>query len=387
VGGGLQGESNAVRVTREAPEERLYFGELHAHTLDCDGTQTCTDHFRYARQVAGLDFGSISAHAEYFGSRAAWERYLQDASAAHAPGRFVTFYGYEWAGQGHTNAYFKAEDEAVNFYGKRILRGSHPPDDPPFREVCNRERAFVAKIRRLPVPALCIAHFHAFLEHPADADRIRLYEVYSNHQQNTLEARLKTLLAAGWKMGVVAGSDTHRLPLGSLCPDPDAIRRQPLEIDGEKASQSMQKKSGLVAAFARDLGRDALWDGFWNRRTYGTTGARIVLTFDAAAGRSASARMGGTLDLPEGGNLRFRIRVGGTAVLAGVRLFRHDGRRWTERECVRAGARDLAVRIADPAFGGPGVYFVMVTQADGERAWSSPIWVQAAPASSTRVCK
>ncbi len=382
--GKISGASNAVLVTREAPAERLYFGEIHAHTLDCDGTATCRDHFDYARRVAGLDFGSISTHAEYFNGYEAWKRYLQDATTAHAPGRFVTFYGYEWAGEGHTNAYFKGENEVVNFYGKRILRGRHPADEPPFRIVCNRERRFAARIRNLPSPALCVAHYHARLIDPRDDDVIRLYEVFSNHQQNPLDERLRNLLAAGWRLGVVAGADTHRLPLGSLCADPDTLWRRAPEIDGEAASQSMQKKSGILAAFAAGLDRDSLWQGLWQRHTYGTTGARIVLRWACVSG--AGCFMGETLALPPQTRPRFALQVGGMTDIEETRLFTYDvnARQWSDRPVQHPNGACLDTTFDAPPCSGPAIYYMRVTQIDRERAWSSPIWITRQPCPVSR---
>jgi len=69
------------------------------------------------------------------------KKYLRAATKAHAPGEFITFYGYEWAGEGHTNAYFLKEKDAINIYGKRILRGRHPKDNPEFRIPCNKEQS------------------------------------------------------------------------------------------------------------------------------------------------------------------------------------------------------------------------------------------------------
>jgi len=221
------------------------------------------------------------------------------------------------------------------------------------------------------VPAFCIAHFHARLVDPVDDEVVRLYEVYSCHQHNPCDARLRDILARGLRMGVVAGSDTHRLPLGSLCPDPDSIWRQPPAVDGEAVSQSIQKKNGLQATFAPELSRPALWQAMLDRFTYGTTGARIVMLFSVAGGR-----MGEVLDQPAGRRPEITVRVGGTADLDEVVVFRHDGRRWGE--ALRRSPRRPVVelRFRDRPLRRPTVYFLRVRQADGERGWSSPVWLR-----------
>lgn len=147
--GNIKSPPHPVLVSPVQPKEQLYFGEMHGHTLDCDGTFRSEEHYSYARNVAGLDFCSLGAHAEYFGTEYAWKAYLRAATKAHAPGKFITFYGYEWAGEGNTNAYFLKEKNVVNIYGKRILHGKHPRDDPEFRIPCNKEQRFLKHIKSL----------------------------------------------------------------------------------------------------------------------------------------------------------------------------------------------------------------------------------------------
>ena len=68
----LAGKDGSVEVLEtsfscgDASEMNLYAGELHGHTLDSDGQGTITEAYTYARDVAGLDFFSITDHSNYF---------------------------------------------------------------------------------------------------------------------------------------------------------------------------------------------------------------------------------------------------------------------------------------------------------------------------------
>ncbi len=370
--GDLTSSPLPLLVTEEAPATRIFFGEMHGHTLDCDGTFPADDHFHYARRVAGLDFASLASHIEYFGCAEAFQRYLDSATRARTPGRFETFYGYEWAAEGHTNAYFLDPNDVFCVYGKRILRGRHPQDDPPFRTPCNREGAFFAKLKRLQQPVLAIAHYHSAYSDSVDDEILRLHEVYSMHQQNPREARLQEVLARGLHVGVVAGSDSHRLPLGSLCPDPDKLWNQPLEIDGETGSQSIQKKCGIQAVLAPRLSRPALFDAMRRRQTYGTTGARMVILFEIGG-----QGMGRRLACPAGGALRLTARIGCSAPIREVVVMHYNGKTW--RALLRKkelGTWHLDLDQPLPGAKGQGIYYLHVTQQDGEQGWSSPIWVE-----------
>lgn len=372
VARGVKSRPHPVLVGPGKPADRIYFGEMHAHTLDCDGTFPAWFHFNYARYVAGLDFAALGSHAEYFGGALAWQRYLKAASDANVPGKFITFYGYEWAGEGHTNAYFFREKDAVNIYGKRILQGKHPSDRPPFRIPCNRERDFIRKIKSLNCPALCITHFHSDYIDPVDDEVVRLHEVYSTHQQIPRDKKLQGILGRKLMIGVVAGSDSHRLPLGSLCPDPDSLWRQPLTLEGKKCSQSMQKKAGIQAVFAPRLGRRELWDGMLQRHTYGTTGARMLLLFSING-----VAMGGKVILRKGERPVVSAKIGCQAEINEVVLFKFDGRVWSiARRLTNTGKLTLDFKYRDRWPVNNVLYYMRVRQDDNEYGWTSPIWVK-----------
>jgi hypothetical protein len=110
------------------------------------------------------------------------------------------------------------------------------------------------------------------------------------------------------------------------------------------------------------------------RHTYGTTGAHIVLLFGCG-----DHPLGSEVALAAGRTPEFSIDVGGTAPLTEVALCRYDGNKWTETvHEITDGADRWSDTAADSSFNGQGIYYVRVTQADGEQAWSSPIWVSRA---------
>ena len=364
----VSGRSNYIVLSEQVPDNSLYFGDMHTHTLDCDGTNDIHEHFDYAPKVAGLDFGAVSCHAEYFGCAAAWQRYLKEIAKANQPGKFVCFPGYEWAQQGHTNAYFLSEDEAALIWGeKRMVAECNPPDDPPFRTGAKDEAEFMQKLKALKQPVFAIAHVHTAYSAGIDDSILWLDEIYSCHKYDRTkrENRLRKNLARGLRLGVVAGSDMHRLTMGHLC-------KQPGERWPQGGWESCQfQTAGLQATFASELTRKGLYDGMQNRHTYGTSGARIVLLFSCDGNP-----MGSQLKMAAGKKPAFVIEVGGTAALSEIALCRYNGKEWSEPEAKRISKSDrVKVQWKDHGFKEKGIYYVRVTQVDGEQAWSSPIWI------------
>jgi len=366
--GRISGLSNYVAVSEEPPATQIYFGDMHTHTLDCDGTNDIHEHFYYAPKVAGLDFGSVSCHAEYFGCAAAWQRYLRETAKANRPGEFITFPGYEWAQQGHTNAYFLSEKDAVLIWGERRMKAiGNPPDDPQFRVGAVDEKQFMGILRGLTQPAFTIAHVHTAYTEGIDDSVHWLDEIYSchRHDRTKRENRLRRNLQRGLRLGVVAGSDMHRLTMGHLCKEPG--KRWP-----QGGWENCQyQTAGLQATYASELTRAGLCQGMKDRCTYGTSGARIVLLF-----RCGDSPMGSQVKMKTGQKPEFEIEVGGTDTLTEITLCRYDGTEWTEPfEKSGCGTDRWAGSWQDRDFKRSGIYYVRVTQADGEQAWSSPIWI------------
>jgi hypothetical protein len=100
------------------------------------------------------------------------------------------------------------------------------------------------------------------------------------------------------------------------------------------------------------------------RRTYATTGVRIAVRFACGAHTLGD-------ELPPGTAPRFEMEVRGTEALSTVELLR-DGRTLNS---VCPGGRSLATTWEDPEPpAAPSWYMLRVTQEDGNRAWTTPIW-------------
>ena len=102
-----------------------------------------------------------------------------------------------------------------------------------------------------------------------------------------------------------------------------------------------------------------------DRRCYATSGARILLWFEIN-GRPMGS------ELRASDPVRIKIRFHAEAPVTELAIVKNGNiwRRFTPNEL------DFDVELTDESIlSGANYYYVRVTQSDGHRAWSSPIWV------------
>ena len=129
--------------------------------------------------------------------------------------------------------------------------------------------------------------------------------------------------------------------------------------------------------------RPELWKSLYARNCYGTTGARIVMDFELDG-----TPMGSELWLSERPELAARRRIvvqaHGTDHIERLEIIRnnetvhvHRGTGMDERLEWEDGEAFEAIALPPgPHWPTPFCcYYVRLTQADGEMAWGSPIWV------------
>jgi len=121
----------------------------------------------------------------------------------------------------------------------------------------------------------------------------------------------------------------------------------------------------MTAALMESFDRRSLIRALRERKTYATTGARILLSFSVSG-----IPMG---DEGEVESATIEASIHGCGPLEALEVVK-NGRVVHRLEC---SERDAVLRWRDPE---PPVeedwYYLRVVQADGQMAWSSPIWVK-----------
>ena len=134
-----------------------------------------------------------------------------------------------------------------------------------------------------------------------------------------------------------------------------------------------------MAVTAPALTRESIFDALYTRRTYGTTGARILLDF-----RANGEPMGG--ETITDGAPRLRVTAHGTDVIESVEILRYSQSDGGFRVIygLHPDALDYEWSGTDDGFRDDSVYYLRLRQRGSIRgravmAWSSPLWVRKSP--------
>ena len=137
-----------------------------------------------------------------------------------------------------------------------------------------------------------------------------------------------------------------------------------------------QPHYGRTAVRATGLTREEIFDGLYHRRSYGTTGAKILLDFAIN-----DEPMGARVTLTEAP--RLKIEAHGTAPIDVVEVLRYSKSEPGFHVLFKFHPGDTEFEWAgiDTTFREDSIYYVRLREAELVRnrvvmAWSSPIWVK-----------
>jgi hypothetical protein len=334
--GSLRATSNPI-VAREDPSSRVFWGDLHGHCGLADGQGTPDGYYRFGRDVARLDFLSLSEHDALM-DVTEWRALKAAVAAYNEPGRFTPLLGYEWTQYnpvgGHHNVYFpdRAGREVVPVYDTRspadlyrMLRAANEGDD-----------------------VLVVPHAHESADwRVSDSAVERLAEIQSGH--GTFEYFGNRYLQQGWQIGFVGASDNHG------------------GHPGYSGVTNLQL-GGLAAVTASENTARQLFDALRQRRVYATTGERILL--DA---RLNGGEMGRSL--PHAVERHLTCEVHGTAPLERIDVVKNGSVVYT-RHLLDGGLDGTA--LVQLTFESSSEVFTGPRNPRGERAWRATVDVEGA---------
>lgn len=327
----------------------LLYGDTHRHTdmsrcaMNVDGS--LQDTYRYAVDVAGLDFLAISDHDQDILKHRydrdqrplqdfMWWRSEKLVDLFHAGPRFVALYGFEHGGSyqargGHKNIVYTER-------GNPCIEDDSP--EALFRALDGRDAIAIPHQLADGGSATDWEKWSREWEPVAEVFQARgSYEYLDAPRMAKVQREghyLWDALGKGLRVGVIASSD-HGLTHGAY-----------------------------AGVYAEGRDRRAILEAIRARRTFGATD-KIVMEL-----RSGEHLMGEEIEVEEAAT--FHARIVGTGPIRRVDIIR-DG----EFVCTRepgAAADEFDIMLDVPP-GETSYFYLRCIQEDNEMAWCSPIWV------------
>ncbi len=359
-----------IQVLDEAPERALLYGDPHCMSGLCVGEYPRPSTAReiveyvhaYARDCAGVDFAACTSLAMRM-DEVQWKEVTDVANRFSEAGRYVALPAYEWFGMleqdGNKNVYFLDDQDIPK------LDSRNPDSDHPEKLWKQLER-FEGRALTIPHHSVSAVIGTRWRWHDPRFQRlVEIYSCWGNSEANGCERPLvnparyeeqsvQDALEKGYRLGIIAGSDTHTSQPGF----------------SNRLRLKNAWKGGLACVWAETFDREGIFRALWERRCYGTTGARIILEFFLN-----DAPMGSEIKLDKYAERKLQVRAETCSPVDKVVIIKNA----REIHIDRPGWESVSFEWVDSS----GMeresdyYYVRLIQDDGEIAWSSPIWVDA----------
>ena len=303
---------------------KFWYGLLHSHTAVSDGKGTPAQAYQYARDTAKLDFFGIADH-DYMISSSEWST-IKSAANNYNSNTFVTFWGFEWTSDnGHI--------AVVN------------PSD-----ICSSGTSSCSSPSQLS-SWLSSRDVAAFFNHPGSyGNNLNGYQFTRTEKIVGMELWNRSsgfsyyragyydqAIRAGWFIGAAGSDDNHSANWGN-------------------------SNSYRLAVLAPEKTRVAIFDAIKARRFFSTSDKNLKMSF-----MCNGAQMGAKI---QGGTLNCTVKALDTENFSRIQLLKNG-----------TLAKEWSVSVNNPSVvqsvtAVRGDYFyVIVRQADGNEAISSPIFI------------
>ncbi|WP_167619886.1 CehA/McbA family metallohydrolase [Maribellus sediminis] len=330
----------------------VYYGHLHNHSNVSDGAETPDYAYNYAKNTAGLDFFGLSDHASAIGSTE-WTTIKNAANTYNEDGVFVAFWGFEWSHstQGHvtiinTDDYCTTNSEP-NF--SNLLSWVNSRECAAFFNHPGRQNSTDQE-------------FGQFLNTPSEKfvgmelwNKTDIFNVYYyNDGYYSSDGNLgyfDEALIRDWKIGAGGSEDNHTADWGT-------------------------RTDNRLAVLANSLTRADIYDAIKNKRFFTTLDRNLKMSF-----KINGQEMGSTVQGNSGQSLQITASDDDGEVFTKVQLLLNG----TVLSTWSPGTSDVSI-IDNISTSDGDYYYIKVTQADGDEAISSPIFIEGGITNVSPLC-
>jgi hypothetical protein len=230
-----------------ADEYKVYFGNIHAHCSLSDGKGTALEAYTYARDVAKLDFFSLTDHMEQL-TKDELKEMISAADSTRVEGVYETLWGFEWGSPiyNHSNMFMTEHFYSIDCYINDHL-------DKFYNELVRYPPAFMQFNHPNYNPDSKLYNYRQY-EYRSDVDGIiSLIEVKSPFDSgDRQELSYIEALDKGWHLSPVYNQDNHNPDWGT-------------------------QNDCRAAVWLKSLNRDELIQGLKAGRTYSTCDKNAVV--------------------------------------------------------------------------------------------------------------
>ncbi len=355
-------EAESEQRRNEVQELNIYFGGLHSHTSISDGELMPEDAFRYARDVAGVDFWAVTDHWYAFDTSGAIGFQAVDSKSngqktqgtkrgnsenfrilkEHAkkesiPGKFVAIGGFEWGITEHINVF--NTDTKLKLSEWMQLK------------------SFYNWLRKNPDAVAMFNHpgeggtpvwddFKYYKDLDSIINCIEVINATAGSYEDFVDFYFMAL-DAGWHLGPAASEDSHHSFWGTRCECRTAI-------------------------FAEELSEESILNALRNHNFYATADKNLRLYF-----LGNNNLMGSKIALKRGENINFYIKVvePDGEVVSRIAILSNNKTLIKEFENDKSQF-EIIFSIPFESVGEEAKYYIVeVSLQSSKKAISSPIWI------------
>lgn len=350
----------ARRIRTGSGELRLLRGDFHRHTeytAHRDGDGLLEDSWRYALDAAALDWLGNGDHDYGYGHEYYWWQIQKVTDLFHNPPHFVAAMTYERSVRfpsGHRNVMFPVRGiRALPRFGtqKELLYGSAEKGSPDIKLLYDYLRKF---------GGICASHTSATNmgtdwrdNDPEVEPVVEIFQGCRQFFQNYEHRGAPRAAPSQKKAGQFdAGYVWNALEKG-------------YRIGFQSSSDHFATHISYAVVLAKEASRKAIIDAFKKRHCYAANDNILLLV------RSGDHLMGDEFETSSPPALQISVH-GGTRI-AKVRVIRNNKYVFTVEPDKQK--TEIQYTDSDAKPGQSYYYYVRVEQADGNLAWSSPMWI------------
>ena len=346
---------------------QYYWGNLHGHTAYSDGNKDAAStgvktpggSYAFAKKSEHLDFLGISEHNHHQAGMqlASYSKGLKDANTANKNGTFVCLYGMEYgviSHGGHVIIYgvdkligwednnFDVECPKSHYndlwdilaeYPKAFATLAHPKND-DYEDLLN------SPYNKTADQVICGV---AVMSGPAFAENTD----YATAKPGNFVGYFRGMLAAGYHVGPTVDHDNHYLTFGRMASSRTVVLSPKLDRDS------------IIAAY-REMRFYASTD--WNAKVQFTLNG---FPMGSRINTKVNATIKATVTDPDAGDDVQSIKL----------MFGEPGSKVLSTVLTSASNTNTLSFSHNAAKGKIFYYYLEITQKDGDKIYTSPIWV------------